>query len=211
MTREEQLQYCKSCTNRKHDINQGIICELTDQKAAFHDKCADYNTDESVEANEKIIMTPELMEKFRMEQKLLPAIIAGSVATLVGAALWCLITVSTHTQIGYMAIAIGALVGFVMRKVGKGIDPVFGIAGAIIAFLGVALGNYFSLIGLVAEDQGMNFFEVLSAIDFSIVIEVMKEDFGFIDVIFYAVAIVEGYRFSFRKIDGDTLYHIKNA
>ena len=44
---QAQLAYCKTCQNRKFDMNTGIVCGLTDQKPQFEDKCADYNIDEA--------------------------------------------------------------------------------------------------------------------------------------------------------------------
>jgi hypothetical protein len=48
MTREEQLRYCKKCTNRKMDMKQGLLCSLTGEKAAFEGRCPDYDLDEQV-------------------------------------------------------------------------------------------------------------------------------------------------------------------
>ena len=45
MTREEHLAFCKKCTNRQFDPQQGIICSLTEKKADFEESCPDYNLD----------------------------------------------------------------------------------------------------------------------------------------------------------------------
>jgi hypothetical protein len=47
MTREEQLTFCKKCTNRKTDMQQGLICSLTGEKANFENECPDFILDES--------------------------------------------------------------------------------------------------------------------------------------------------------------------
>ena len=39
MTRQEQLKWCKRCEHRKNDLNQGIICGLTNRIADFEDQC----------------------------------------------------------------------------------------------------------------------------------------------------------------------------
>lgn len=65
---------------------------------------------------------------------------------------------STEYQIGYMAIAVGFLVGFVIRLTGKGIDKIFGISGAILAIFGCLLGNLLSNVGFIANAEGLRYF-----------------------------------------------------
>lgn len=43
MTRDEQLIFCKNCTNSKLDFKIGLICVLTNQKANFENKCLNFN------------------------------------------------------------------------------------------------------------------------------------------------------------------------
>lgn len=45
MTREEQLSYCKICENQKFDLNQGIICGLTNKRADFKEECPSFVED----------------------------------------------------------------------------------------------------------------------------------------------------------------------
>jgi len=49
MTREQQLLFCEKCTKRKMDMKQGLLCELTGEKADFEDKCPNFELDEKVE------------------------------------------------------------------------------------------------------------------------------------------------------------------
>jgi hypothetical protein len=53
------------------------------------------------------------------EKKLLLGGFAGLAAAILGAIIWAVVTVTTKYQIGYMAIGVGALVGFALR-IGKG-------------------------------------------------------------------------------------------
>lgn len=140
------------------------------------------------------------MEQIRPDQNFPQAVLAGLAAALVGAAVWALITVSTEHQIGYMAVLVGFLVGFVVRVTGKGIDQKFGILGALLAVLGCLIGNLFSTLGFIAQAGGVSFFSVLSVIDLKLIPELMGETFNFIDLLFYGIAIYEGYKFSFRKV-----------
>ena len=156
---------------------------------------------ENAEALKAQYELEEKIEKLRLEQNFPLGIIAGTVAAIIGALLWAVITLLTNYQIGYMAIAVGFLVGYAVRIGGKGIDRIYGIVGAVLAFIGCLLGNFFSSVGYMANYFEIGYFEMFSMMDFSTAIELMKETFSVIDLLFYGFAIYEGYRFSFRKIE----------
>jgi hypothetical protein len=150
-------------------------------------------------------MTPTVslsayLDTLRSEQNLTMAIVFGLAASLLGAVLWAVITVATGYQIGYMAIAIGFMAGFAVRKGGKGVDKVFGITGAVFALLGCLLGNVLSIIGYVANSENLGYFQTLSMVDYSLIPSVMAESFSALDILLYGIAIYEGYKFSFRQI-----------
>ncbi len=55
MTREEQLKFCSVCKHRKMDMQQGMLCELTNAKADFDSTCPNYDEDAKEKAkNERI-------------------------------------------------------------------------------------------------------------------------------------------------------------
>ncbi|MCL5245119.1 hypothetical protein M4I21_04820 [Cellulophaga sp. 20_2_10] len=220
MTREEQLVFCKKCTNRKLDMQQGLLCGLTNEKADFNLKCDTFNLDaeaeerlsktEEVEGEEATIaITEKELEKLKRHQNYRLALIAGLVVGLLGAILWGVITVVTGYQIGYMAIAIGAGVGIAMRYAGKGIDPIFGFTGAIIAILSCVLGNYFSIVGYLADFASVGYLEVIKTFSFSDVFSLMVESFSPIDILFYGFAAFEGYKFAFRVVTEEDLLTLK--
>lgn len=45
MTREEQLDSCLTCVNRKFTMDKGIVCNLTGRIADFEKECPDYDVD----------------------------------------------------------------------------------------------------------------------------------------------------------------------
>jgi hypothetical protein len=140
------------------------------------------------------------LDQLKGEQNLPMGIAAGAGASLAGAAAWALITVLTKFQIGWMAIAIGFLVGIAIRTFGKGIDKVFGIAGAGLALVGCALGNLLAACGMISVEFDVPFFEVLSGLDLEIIREIMVASFSPMDLLFYGIAVYEGYRLSFRQL-----------
>ena len=64
------------------------------------------------------------------EKKPLVGALAGLVAAITGAIVWAILTVTTECQIGWMALGVGALVGFALR-IGNG-GKLFGIMGAFL-------------------------------------------------------------------------------
>lgn len=223
MTREEQVAFCRKCTNRKFDQQQGIICRLTDKKADFEDSCPDFNLDEHVKekgafepqterASHELIadLSNDLKDRFREYQDFSSALIGGLLLTLVGAALWAAITVITEYQIGYMAIGIGLMIGFGVRYFGAGVDRKFGILGAVLALLSCLLGNFFAQIGFLAKAEGITFLQSLQIFDYSYLSEVITSTFSPMDLLFYGFAVYEGYKFAFRAITQEDLELVKN-
>jgi hypothetical protein len=128
------------------------------------------------------------------EKKLFLGALAGVAAAIIGAVAWAIVTVSTGYQIGLMAIAVGALVGFALR-IGNG-GKAFGILGAFLALFGCVLGNYFSIIAFASAEQHVGFLTMLNSADPAKVAGVMWDDFLSASILFYAIAVYEGYRFS---------------
>ena len=130
------------------------------------------------------------------ESNLPLAVLGGAVAALIGAGLWALITVTTGYQIGFMAIGVGFLVGYAVRLLGKGSTPVFGALGALLSLAGCVAGNVLAIAGFIASDVEQPFFSVLSQIEMAAIPSMLSETFSAIDVVFYAIAVYEGYKLS---------------
>jgi hypothetical protein len=209
LSRTEQVQFCKQCTNRVLDPKQGLICKLTNAKADFEEECKDFvndenyevrNPEEEIEQEEEFLVTEEILEALRTEQHFSSGVTFSILAAVLGAVLWAVITVATEYQIGYMALAVGAGVGIANRFFGRGIDQKFGIVGGIAAGLGCVLGNFLSVVGFFANAEGLGYFETLSLIEPSAIFSIIAETTQGIDFLFYGIAIYEGYKFSFRRI-----------
>jgi hypothetical protein len=97
----------------------------------------------------------------RADQSLPLAILAGVVAALIGAVLWGFVSDATGYQIGWMAVGVGFLVGYAVQFLGKGIDPPFRYVGAICSLAGCVLGNFFAVVGAVAQQYHVSALSVL--------------------------------------------------
>jgi hypothetical protein len=212
ITREQQVAYCKKCTLRLMDFNQGLLCSLTGQKASFTHECPDFTQDESVKEfdfepketfqaiDEALKISPEVMEYLKSDQNVMAGVLSGILAGLAGASMWCAFSVFTGWQISYLAMLIGAGVGFAFALFGKIVEKKIAYLSAFIALLSVVIGNFLVIIGLYASYYDLKFFEVLASFDFRLFPDVMIETFQVLDILFYAVAMALGYKFAFRKI-----------
>lgn len=216
MTRKEHLQFCSKCTRRKFNEQVGLICSITDQKADFDPVCNHFDRDAKVvektpmvedepllvtTSSEQIDSLPEEIKKaLRAHQSIGFALLGGFLLVILSALLWAGITVVTQYQVGYMAIGVGLIVGYGIRYFGAGIDKGFGILGGAFALLGCLLGNLLSTVGFVAHNDGLGYWEVLGFINSSNILDVLFESFSPMDLLFYGIAIYEGYRFSFRTL-----------
>lgn len=140
------------------------------------------------------------LEAIKQEQDLALGILGGLIGGGIGAILWSVITYATEYQIGWMAVGVGFLVGFGIKLLGKGIDKIFGIVGGVISLFSVLFGNFLVSLGFLAKALEIGYIDVIFGFNYSMAIELMVATFSPIDVLFYAIAVYEGYRFSFRKI-----------
>lgn len=146
-----------------------------------------------------------LMQQIRDNQNLSLAIIAGAVAAVAGAAIWAAVTAITNWQIGIMAIGVGFLVGLAVRMAGRGVSLSFGVTGAVLSLAGCLLGNLLAACAIIADQQGLGFYEVLGQVDFQTAVDIMVETFHPMDVLFYGLAVYYGYKYSFRQLTADEL------
>jgi len=198
--------------NRKFDPMQGLICSVTGKIADFESSCSNFKADESVkedvpeevpgETNEEILikLDDNFREILKIHQNFSYAVAGGIFAAIISAFLWAAVTVATKFQIGYMAIGVGFIVGYSIQFFGLGVDKKFGYLGAVLSVFGCLLGNILTLIGLAAEEGNLSIIEVVSFVNFQILIEALVETFSPVEIFFYGIAVAEGYKFAFRKV-----------
>jgi hypothetical protein len=133
-----------------------------------------------------------------MTQRVLLGTLGAIAGALLGAVAWGGISAATHFQIGYMAVGVGFLAGYGMRTLGGGRDRVDGVIAAVVAVLGCVLGNVLSaVIDFAPHDDAHR-----SVVDLTMVVLLhpkvawfmLSENFNIMDVVFYVLAILAGYR-----------------
>ncbi|MGV3757842.1 MAG: hypothetical protein ACO1QS_20870 [Verrucomicrobiota bacterium] len=122
--------------------------------------------------------------------------VGGFVAAIIGAAIWATVTVLTEYQIGWMAVGVGILVGLAIRVMGRGNHIIYPMMGGVFALLGCVLGNLLSGIGFLAKELDMSYFAAMGEFDWSESFALLKAMSSVMDILFYAIAIYEGVKFS---------------
>lgn len=145
--------------------------------------------------------------RLRSEHNLPLGTAAGFVAAALGAGLWAIVTVATKFQIGWMAVGIGFLVGYAVQRFGKGTTKIFGIVGAGLALFGCVLGNLLSACGLAAADANVPFLDIALPVFTHpmLALHFLGAMFSPMDLLFYGIALMEGYKLSFRKLTEEDL------
>ena len=217
LTLAQQLDFCRRCQNRTMSIQQGILCRLTNAKPIFEKECDNFILDENVPVripDDKNILTSEdlkgkipenIYNQLIMEQNFPAALLSGFLASIIGAGIWALITVTTNFQIGFMAVGVGAIVGIAVRLFGKGITKQFGYLGAAFSLFGCLIGNILSLVILIADYYQITFWSVFSQLTFNQIVQMMMNWIKPVDFLFYAIALIEGYKFALRQITEKSL------
>lgn len=142
----------------------------------------------------------QFQRQMRSEQDLSRGAFAGFGAAVLGACLWALVTALTQVQIGWMAVGVGFLVGYAVRTFGRGVDKAFGYTGALLALVGCLLGNLLSICIVLGNQSDTSALAILTSLDFNALTDFMTATFQPMDLLFYGIALYEGYRFSFRKL-----------
>jgi hypothetical protein len=130
------------------------------------------------------------------DQSLSRALLAGLAAAAVGGGLWALVTVITGYQIGWMAVGVGFLVGWAVRLAGKGTTTTFQALGAALALAGCLAGNLLTICIVAARQLSVSIPEMLSRLTPDVTVDLMWATFSPIDLLFYGLALYQGYRFS---------------
>ena len=146
----------------------------------------------------------KLEEKMRSYQSIPYALIGGFVLCVFAAFLWAVVAVGSGYQTGLMAIVVGVIVGVGVRYFGAGYDPVFSVIGGGYALLSCLLGVIFMQVGYYMSEQGLELLQVVSLLNFEVIISMIVDSFSMMDLLFYGIAIYEGIGLSRRSLEPNT-------
>jgi hypothetical protein len=131
-------------------------------------------------------------------EHLFTGILAGLVAAALGAAIWMGITIATNMHIGFVAIGVGALVGYAIRLVGNGRSMIFGIVGALLTLAGCLGGEILTVVQLSSTAE-RDFYYTLTNLDLANTVTNIFNHMNVIDYVIYGIGVFEGFKLSIRK------------
>jgi len=140
------------------------------------------------------------MQDLRDRQNFVVALLGGVATSAVGAILWAVVAYLSGYRFGIMAILLGFLVGRVILIVGRGVDIQFRIIGAVLALISCLAGDGFAYCIALAKYQGVSLSSVFTQVSSAGLVRFFKTIIDGEDLIFYGIAVYEGFRFSARKL-----------
>jgi len=89
---------------------------------------------------------------------------AGLVTIVVFSALWVALSSLTNRVFPWMTVLLGAMLGFVVRRAGRGVDWRFPVLAAVLALLGALLANIIVAASYTAETFDTGTLQILRAV-----------------------------------------------
>ena len=77
--------------------------------------------------------------------------------------------------------------------------------------MGCLLGNLFTQVGFIGAEYDASYIDILLNMDMELMKTIYTETFSPIDLLFYGIAIFQGYKISFRQLDDEQLSTLGNA
>ena len=119
-------------------------------------------------------------------------VLAASAGALVGALAWAAIVFATDVKIGFAAVGVGALAGYLGGRAGGGAPQLPALAAGI-GLLGCVLGDVFIAAHALAKVTDLSSFTLLTD-HTRIVWEVYKHEFDVLTLVFYGIAASAAFR-----------------
>ena len=165
-------------------------------------------------------MTPEQKEQnyerakvLLSEQNYQAALISGLIATILGAGIYAVTAVAAGYLVSYLAIALGAFVGFTIQFLGRGIESRYAVLASILAVVGCVLGNFFVRLILSGRVYGESASDIASQITFQSLVDFTVSSFRPLSILFWLLAVAAASYFAKRRLsreDGLAIYTYEN-
>jgi hypothetical protein len=140
--------------------------------------------------------SPKRSRRRRRSSGVQRAVLAGLMAAVLAGSCWALIIFAFEIRLGYLAIAVGASVGWAVRNYGRGRSEIFGLIAILCALLGCAIGDILGGCALLAGLANVPFLDVLTSFNGKAFAEVLHLMFSPMDAVFYLIALFASYRFA---------------
>ncbi len=147
-----------------------------------------------------------LIDLRRTHQHLPLAVAAGVIGALIGAIAWLGLTAFTSLQVGWVATAIGVIVGGMVRLAGKGYDRQFGLVAVLLSLAGSAVGMLFAGCWLLAmETEEAVFADLVVSLTPGLVGQIYHVMLTPMNQAYCGGAVVAAYWLAIRRIKREEL------
>ena len=110
-----------------------------------------------------------------------------------------------------MTLGVGIFVVYAIRYTDNGLTMKFQLLGALLSFLGCAAGNFLTVWHfIIAQYEEVAFGELLANLNPAAVPDIMISTFSGMDLLFYGIAVFEGFRVSLHQNSLEELDRIVN-
>lgn len=109
-------------------------------------------------------VSPEDGRRLVRQQSIRGAVTAALLATILFCIVWVAISSLTHRVFPWMTVVLGAMVGYAVRRGGKGIDWRFPTMAALFAATGSLLGNIAVAASVTADEFDAGTLEILRSV-----------------------------------------------
>lgn len=92
------------------------------------------------------------------------AVVAGLVTIVVFCGLWVMLSTLTNRVFPWMTVLLGAMLGFAVRRTGRGVDWRFPLLACVLALLGALAGNIVIAASYTAEIFETGMLDILGAV-----------------------------------------------
>src|SRR5687767_3496005 len=115
---------------------------------------------------------PDLSEQLAQQERIeragesqIGGWIGGALGALLGAIIISFIAAAFNVWIKWLSIAIGFLVAFGVRRLGRGSSGQFGVIGATWAFLGCVVAYHLAWCFVLAHEEGVGILEFVQSVE----------------------------------------------
>jgi hypothetical protein len=131
--------------------------------------------------------------------------IIAPITSLLAASIWAFISYVGNAQIGYVAVGIGIIVGGTIKILCNPVGKSFAITAMIYSFIGVLLGNLWTIGLFATEGTGLSFFQLINGMDYGEAFKYHIENFDGYDIAFYGLSVGAAFRLSYVRLTYDEL------
>ncbi len=103
-------------------------------------------------------------ERLVRAQSMRNAVSAGLISIIIFCVLWVALTTLTNRVFPWMTVLLGAMLGFAVRRAGRGVDWRFPALAVALALLGALLGNVVVAASYTAETLDTGTLQILRAV-----------------------------------------------